>query len=275
MQAEGRERHDHLLLGGGLLQAERPAHVGLYHPYRSLPDPQCRSQECLHLVGLLGRFPEREQIGYRVVLGDDAARFDRHPGQALRLDPARGGVLRRRHGCVEVPGFETVGHEHVVVPRRFDPGRPRPERRLGGADSFEDVVLDTDLRDGGPGDVGVGGDDRGNGLSQVAGPALGDRVPVDPPRSRLGGVPAFGNRPGSGRHVGRKDDIDNPVDGQRSGGVHRYDPCVGIGTTDHRQVMHVFPPEVPHVLAVAPRQAAIVGADPWGTDRIPDRAFCC
>ena len=87
-----------------------------------------------------------------------------------------------------------------------------------------------DLPGGGPGDIGVGGDDRRFGFAHVTDPTLGDHIPVDSPFSGLGSVPAFGDRPDRRRHVGRQDHTDNPIDGQRPGTVHRDDPRLGVGT---------------------------------------------
>ena len=131
------------------------------------------------------------EVRERIVAGHVAARLDRRPGDALRVDDAADRAVGLRERRVDVAGPEVAGDEDVVAPVGLDQRRPRLHRLLGVVDDRQLLVVDLDQVERPARRPLVLRHDRRHGLADVAHPLGTERVPLDalrPHRRRVVGL---------------------------------------------------------------------------------------
>ena len=191
-----------------------------------------------HGMRVLGRRPEGQQIGERVVARHVAARLDRGAGVALRVDDAADGAIGLRERLVDVAGPEVAGHEDVVAPVGLDQRRPGLHRLLGVVHDGQLLVVDLDQ-------VGrlarrplVLRHDRRHRLADEAHPLGTERVPLDALRPHGRRVVGLHDRVHVVGDFLPGDHVDDPGHGLGGLRVHAPDAGVGVGTPDDGQVEH-------------------------------------
>jgi hypothetical protein len=142
-----RERADgHVILVDVDLDAEAAADVGGDDPDARLAQREELREDGLHHVRDLGRDPHRERACRGLVVGDQAARLERHAGVAARGERARPHAARAGECALDVAGREARLGEGVVAELGMDQWRAGGQPRLRGKHRGQRLVLDLDQR---------------------------------------------------------------------------------------------------------------------------------
>ena len=185
-QAPGDGR-DHEVLGIDVaLDAEAPSHVGRDDPHVLLRHGEHGGDAAAHSEGHLGRAPDGEEAGGRIVGGEHAARLDRHAADAWVVEPH----LHRDLGASEsAPGVAHVSlgdAREIARPVVVDLGRARGEGRFRRGRRGQRLVLDDDALDGVGGKVGRLGRHHRHPFAHVLDRARGEHGMVTGRKGRGG-----------------------------------------------------------------------------------------
>ena len=205
----------------------------------------------------LGGGPDGHLVGNRVVLGEDAAAFDRHGGVAVvdeaAADGASAGGTRGRVAFDDAEAGDDVA---VAAMHAGGAGAERGLEIGGGRVRFD---LQRDQLERVFGDVAVGGDDKGDGLADMAHHAIGqERLVGDVDPVFDGVAPAF-RRPalhaGDGRELATQvcggEHSDDAVQREGRAGVECRDAAGGDRAAQEGDVQHAGQAEVGDVAAGA------------------------
>ena len=168
------------------LDAEAPSHVGRDDPHVLLRHGEHGGDAAAHSEGHLGRAPDGEEAGGRIVGGEHAARLDRHAADAWVVEPH----LHRDLGAGEsAPGVAHVSlgdAREIARPVVVDLGRARGEGRFRRDRRGQRLVLDDDALDGVGGDVGRLGRHHRHPFAHVLDRARGEHGMVTGRKGRGG-----------------------------------------------------------------------------------------
>ena len=243
-----REQREQDLLGVDLLlHAEAAAHVGRDHADPVLAEPERLAKRVAQGVRPLGGRPHGEATRPEVVVGEHAARFQRHPGVAMDVvAPAchHFGAAERSIGVAgshgEVGG--DVARDLVV-----QESRARCDRRMRVRHGVERLVRDLDGRGSvlsGVAALRHDGDDR---LADVANLATRQReLPAWPERRVVDDARDLAEA-ALGLEIGRGENVHDLRDGARRGEID-LEGRVRVDAADER---HVTGPRHAQVVDVA------------------------
>ena len=247
------------------LDAEAAADIAADDADRTLLHPQLLGEDALHHVRRLGGVVDGQRALGPVVVGQDAAPFQRHAGMTAGQEGClhhamRGGeggghiALLRGAGEAEVVPQRGMDHHRIGVERRLDVelrGQGLPLHRQGG-----DAILC------GRAAVGDHGDNR---LSLPGRTVQRQRMLLrgfhalqvierrDPGIADLGEVRA-GEDAHHARHL------------HRGGAVHRQDARMGVGAAQERRVHQAWRLDVVRVGGAALHQLRQIGAGNGAAD---------
>ena len=167
-------RDQQLLVVDGPLRAEAAAHVGRHRPDLLGGEPEGHGDGVADEIGVLGRRPDDQGAGLRIGIREDAARLDRHRGDARMVEPLLHHEVGRRQGGLRLADRAARDDGGVVGPVAVNP-LAGPGRGLERGHRRERLVVDRDPVHGVGEPVRIVRHDDGDGLADVADLLAGER----------------------------------------------------------------------------------------------------